>query len=138
MVRSCDSLTQSVVNGYGNRKIFGRLSVLVDVSENLIYPLPRDLEHIEFVKAHFSELAVNNGTIVPSHIQLEMTSSGLEEVIGIITGVSGMEIGYGIRHDRIDLEKAHAAVLEFVNNGEFSISSHKQDKIEYKYAAKWQ
>lgn len=123
-MKSKDTLEWSTFNNYGDRKKQGRLSVLVDVKSGNVHPVPKDKEHIDFARS----LGITLEQLVPSHIDIE------QESINIITGVCGMEIGFGIRHKRKDLETAHERILEYISNGEIRYQ-HLGWKIIYRYVA---
>ncbi|OYT32566.1 hypothetical protein DRJ22_00060 [Candidatus Woesearchaeota archaeon] len=129
-MRFYDFLTYSLINQYGNRKKPGRLSILVNVEEKKIYAVPRKIEHIDYAKQFNIELS----KLIPVHIDTKLNENGLEEIIGLVTGVSGMEIGYGIRHSKKDLEEAHKLAKDFIENGELPIKKLEEDKIIYKYS----
>jgi len=129
-MRSYDKLSWAIFNNYGNRKKPGRISIVIDLDEEKIYPVPRKVEHLDFAKDKFLE----HERIIPSHIDLEPNGCGLEKVVGIITGISGLEISGGVRHKKEDLEKAHAISWDFVKNGEIKIGDVKEDEVVYKYS----
>ena len=60
-----------------------------------------------------------------------------EEIIleELFVGVSGIELAYGIRHSREYLDKAHAAAMIFIENGEIPVSEKFEHKVNYRYAA---
>ena len=108
-----------------------------------MYPVPETMEHIDFAckilritLKEFLEYrqdfikAIEN--LVPSNIEIDPTAL---TVVGIGTGISGMELGYGIRHTEEQLVKAHAIVKEFVENGDFPVNL-RVDKISFKFKRK--
>ncbi|MEM4336461.1 MAG: hypothetical protein QXG86_00455 [Candidatus Woesearchaeota archaeon] len=136
-----DRLTWGIYNTFGGRKKAGYLSVIVDLSSDIIYPVPLDMEHIDFVSKLLgiskSEIAFDERVkkFIPSIIEIEDT--GIEvKVSGILTGVSGLEIGCGVRHSKEDLEKAHLKVIDFVNRGELPVAEDfiSRSKIQYRYS----
>jgi len=56
-------------------------------------------------------------------------------VCGFLTGVSGLEIAFGVRHPREALKRAHEQTKTFTRIGELSVTTtFSEDKINYKYA----
>ena len=124
-----DYLTREILEIFGDRKKEGRLSVVT--FEDLVYPVPKDREHIEFC----SELVVDPRKlpkVIPSHINYSQIEQEYE-IISIITGESGIEQGYGIKHSKKDLEIAHQRVLRFINEGEVLIHPNLESRIVYDY-----
>ena len=136
-------LSWAVFNGYGSRKEQGLVSVVVDTETKLIYPVPLGEEHLEFVpkiifleKNDVFENPPRFSRFVPSLIETEfnpLTQSF--QVLGVVTGISGLELGARVRHKKEQLELAHALVLDFVNRGELQVSEKFQHKLSLKYAA---
>lgn len=56
------------------------------------------------------------------------------EVYGVVTGFSGAESGYGVRHSISDIDKAHEIVRGFVKKGEpeFKLNLINDEKV-YRY-----
>jgi len=131
MPRTYESLTHSLLNSFGDRKKPGRLSIFVDVEEERIYAVPRETEHIDYAK----KLNVDYDKLIPVHIDTE-NYDGLERVVGVVTGVSGLEISGRVRHLASDLEKAHELAWDFIKKGEISVGEVEEDRINYKYAKK--
>jgi hypothetical protein len=114
-------LTHALLEDYGDRKKPGNLSVVTDVLRGIITPVPRDVEHIVFVarylkvtKEQFKDQPALAARIVPTNIQIENGT-----VVGVVTGICGMELGLGVRHTPDDLQKAHNLVMQFIAAGEF-------------------
>lgn len=124
----------ATINEYGGRKQAGRVSVFVDLRSDTIIPVPRDVEHVDFVKRLAGE--DDYGRIIPSHIDTKLGSSGQEEITGVITGVSGLEIALGVRHDKDDIVRAHSLVWDYINSGEVPVTDLKENKIVLKYSKK--
>ena len=136
-------LTEGLRGAYGDRKIPGRLSILVDLREDpKIYAVPREQEHIDFVKELLGtedeqDVREQGALLVPSHIQI--TPNGWKfchEVTGFLTGVSGLEIAFGVRHPREVLKKAHVCAKQFAETGELPFAEKiAEDKVLYRYAS---
>ncbi len=135
MVRNYDYLSQSIISAYGNRKEPGRVSIFTDLRDNNIYIVPRNEEHIDFVKRIASPSEYEK--IVPTHIDLRTAADGIEEVIRVITGESGLEIKGGVKHSYEDLQKAHDLAWQFIDkgcvNGEIRIGKIEENKIVERY-----
>ncbi len=132
----CDKLTLDTYIRYGNRKKPGRISFLVDVGTETIYPVPREIEHIDYAMEILGEapLPDNCKRLVPSHIDTQLCDS-IPRVVGVITGVSGLEISLGIKHTRDDLRRAHDTIWNLINQGEIGISKVNENKIVERYAS---
>jgi len=140
-MRIHNRLTWALYNSFGGRKKPGYLSVVVDLKTKTIYPVPLGKEHVKFVAENLlgiSEDELSNDTslamrIIPSIIEIDGIAG---EVKGVLTGVSGVEIGYRVRHLKQDIEKAHGLVIGFIEQGEIPLSEGFKARIEYKYAVK--
>jgi len=125
---------------YFPRKKENQLCLIVDTKEEKIYPVPVKIEHIDFASRIIGYKITENledaSKIVPSNIIMGV--SGMNDISyvveQIITGVSGMEIGYRLRHSHQQLEKAHELVRKFVDDGEFQKSKNFSEKIIKRYA----
>ncbi len=129
-----DLLTQKLIEMYGNRKRKGRLSVVVNTSNSDVYVVPKNKEHINYCLNLVGDDVRKLEKIVPSHINYDTVES-LYEVISIITGESGMERGYGVRHRHDDLNIAHQRVLDFVHNGKIFVHPNLESRIIYDYSS---
>src|SRR3989344_2610091 len=124
-MRNYNFLNWDIVHRFGNRKIHGRLSVLVDTEAKQIYVVPRNIEHIEFTRrllslGNYEEVRLRASHLIPSHISIlpDLNTPDLEErVKGFLTGISGLEIGYGVRHTKESLLMAHELTKKFINHG---------------------
>ncbi|MEM4336463.1 MAG: hypothetical protein QXG86_00465 [Candidatus Woesearchaeota archaeon] len=139
------SLSYSLINpnaGYFPRKKSNQLCVVVNTQSNLIYPVPINIEHIDFASKilgfPLGENLEDASKIVPSNIFISATGINdiIDKVIKVETGISGMEIGYGLRHTYEQLQKAHNLVKNFVLSGEVPVSLSLEEKIITKYAIK--
>lgn len=133
------SLTWAVVSAHGDRKKPGRVSVIVNAATGAVYPVPRDVEHKDYIcslvhttpetlRANPSYIAA----LIPVHIDLDAEHC----VVGVLTGLSGFEEVYKVRHAPADLLNAHKRALEFVFRGELrhDDSLESRAKIDYRYA----
>lgn len=139
-------LTKSIVSRFGDRKAAGFVSIIIDTNSGEIYFVPRDMEHIDFLckilsvnKIHIQQNPSTALHLIPSIIEIkEENLSGFyrDSVAGVLTGFSGAESGYNIRHKKKDLESAHAIALKFVEDGDIVKNSEFKDQIVYRYAVK--
>ena len=118
-------LDWSFVKNFGGRKNQNYTCVIVNVQNKEIYGVPRNMEHIDFLCKLLSMDNIKEGRdyiknnpkcaahLVPSIIELRDNM-----VYRVITGVSGAEIGYNVRHTKEQLEQALSLVLIFIENGE--------------------
>lgn len=113
---SYKSLTSRLIEEFGDRKKQGRLSIIVNLLDDKIYPIPKGKEHIEFGIELVGDIR-KLSKVIPSHIDYR-NIEGLYEIYRIITGESGMEEGYGVRHSCEDLNYAHSKVFDFVHTAE--------------------
>ena len=136
MPRTYSKLDWSLISRFGDRKKLGYVSIIINVDNGEVYIVPRDTEHIEVLTKILSmdiedlrehpELAAN---LVPSIIEIKD-----EEVYGILTGFSGSESGYNIRHTVKQLDKGHALALKFVEKGNILQHQEFTHKVIYRYA----
>ena len=135
-IKYYSKLTHWLVDQYGHRKGFGIISFLYDVSEKKFIPVPCDKEHAAFLAKllgidkeglKFSERAQK---FIPVNIQIDADGS----VKGLLTGVSGLEIGFKLRHERRYIRKAHRMAISLIKHGELPRSPDFKDKALYKYA----
>jgi len=140
-MKSSDRLTYALISEYGDRKVHGRISVIIDTKSNSVYVVPREEEHIEFISRLLGTEELDPMScqyLIPSHIQIginEQTSE--QEVQGFFTGVCGLEIGLGARHPKEALHAAHEQAKCFVRKGELPLASPLlEDKVNEKYALK--
>ncbi|OYT32565.1 hypothetical protein DRJ22_00055 [Candidatus Woesearchaeota archaeon] len=138
------ALTQAVFANFAHRKGANTLSIITDTETGKIYPVPRELEHIDLAclllhtnRKEFQEQRTiyldKIEKLIPTIIEF---SQDCTTVTGIITGVSGMELGYRIRHTENDLNNAHALAKQFIKNGDFEIDLTKDEIImKFKKAA---
>jgi hypothetical protein len=143
MIATKEGMTRELFEVFGNRKQEGLFAAFVNVKTEEIIPVPIGVEHIEMaarllhlapsdIKAH-PDVASH---LVASYLQIEKSPAGLK-IVGILTGVCGTNMGYGVRHERSDLEKAHALMLQFALNGEIPVAAPlKLNRILFEFVKK--
>ncbi len=127
-------LTPDIVQRYITE---GMIRLVVDTARKLIYPLPRNINNLAFVAALLKikpELLLANKALtthlVPSVIKIKDN----KEVIGILTGISSMELGYHVTHHKATIDLAHALVKDFITYGEIPEAPHIERQVIYKFA----
>ena len=142
LVKSYTKLDSNVINQFLGRKKALMLAVVTNIETNEIFPIPCDFEHIDYVhkivgisKLELVEDISLAKNIIPSIIEFDYDEEFLI-VKSLVSGVSGLEIGFRLRHRKLDLEKGHKLVLDFIKNGEFRLSSNFKDAINPKYILK--
>jgi len=135
--KSFQLLTWAVFNAFCNRKQEGYISVVTDTETKKIYPIPLDEEHKTFVPRIIG-LGLNDMMQDPmsfSRFVPTLIATAFDEVIGVRTGFSGMESGFGVRHTREQFNLAHNLVKAFIELGEVPKSNNFKDwGIDYRYA----
>jgi len=115
-------LTLDKYEEFAHRKKSGRISFLVLPYKEQIYYVPRAIEHIDFA-SNLLSLNPSFGDIsflIPTHIDTKME---LKEdrwgmaiyILKLISGVSGMETGYGVRHKKEDIIEAHKMIVRLID-----------------------
>ncbi|HLC32924.1 MAG TPA: hypothetical protein VJJ82_03795 [Candidatus Nanoarchaeia archaeon] len=143
-MKTYDGLTTGLVHEFGNRKEAGKLSLIVDLRDRSpqIYAVPRQIEHVDFVRDIFGledqyEVQTHGTLLVPTHVFIRPNGwMYQEEVTGYLTGISGLEIAFNVRHPKSALKKAHEEAKLFAQRGELRIAERLiEDKIIYRYAS---
>ncbi|HLC86637.1 MAG TPA: hypothetical protein VJG30_05100 [Candidatus Nanoarchaeia archaeon] len=122
-------LTYKLLELFNNRKRTGLFSVIVNTRIEKVHPVPRYIEHIAFtcklLKIDKKRLLENPDIashLVPSNININ--DKGF--IDGIITGISGLELGAKVKHTKYQLDTAHNLVLLFIQNGEVPVAEKLQ------------
>jgi len=115
-MRSCQYIDAELLEEYSDRKSLGVLSFLVDVENKIIYVVPKDLEHMALAAKLLGLRAKDlkndpqqAAYLVPSNLEFK---SG--EIKGIVTGISGLELGLKVKHTEKQLEKAHLLIKNMI------------------------
>ena len=143
--KQVERLTWDLFDRFIGRKEALLLGVVVDTQEKgfPIYPMPQGIEHMDYVPSLIGldregliEDPSQAERFIPSIIEFEYDEGNEIQVKKVLTGVSGIEIGLRVRHDREALEAAHQRVLAFIDSGEIKKAILFEGTIQYKYAKK--
>ncbi len=135
--KSYDFLTWAAISNYGDRKEPGRFSVVVDLPAGTVYAVPREVEHKDFLctlLGRTEEEIKQNPSMVKRIVPVHIDLNGQDEVYRIITGLSGFEQIYRVKHSIEDLQAAHQRALKFVEQGEAPCVQTLEAKIDGRYA----
>ncbi|MBT6044616.1 hypothetical protein HOG54_01030, partial [Candidatus Woesearchaeota archaeon] len=99
-----DSIQWEQFGKYGGRKHEGRLSLMADAVDEKFYLMPLNMEHIDYARALSPLQKPEPGDLqryIPVHVFVKDIGETVEEtqrcVVGLMTGSSGMETGFGVR-----------------------------------------
>ena len=126
--------------GYYPRKKPDQLCIIVDTKSEKIYPVPTAIEHVDFAAKILGYAIQENpeeaSNLVPSNIRLKVSGfNHLNDFVEeIVTGTSGMEVGFGLRHSPEQLKKAHEIAKSFVEKGGLPHANNYKERIIMKYA----
>lgn len=134
-IESHYSLKQGLlIPQYFPRKQAEQLCLIVDTHTQLVYPVPVDLEHIDFATLLLKGKDIRNNPeeakeLVPSNIIIDITN---KIVNSITTGnISGMELAFNVRHSTYAIDRAHTRALGFIRDGEIKVSEILKEKKVY-------
>ncbi|MBW2981992.1 hypothetical protein KY343_03875 [Candidatus Woesearchaeota archaeon] len=136
-MKSIEYLSKDVIQEFGGRKQAGVIALIIDVKEKKIYPVPHNLEHVDFAallldkkKGELKKNPQLAARLIPSTISIEEG-----KIVGVLTGVSGLEIGLKVKHKSSDLENAHGMVWACINLSEqlktVSVGKLKINRIRF-------
>ncbi|MBI4140105.1 hypothetical protein HY483_04040 [Candidatus Woesearchaeota archaeon] len=104
LVTNLDGL---IFEQFGNRKQFGRIDFVVQVTDGKIYVIPKNIEHADCM----IHILGHGEKTIPFQYRYENTAP--PTITRIITGASSYEARTGIRHTPQDLMIAHNCALLF-------------------------
>lgn len=135
MINYYNKLTVDIKVTFGDRKQKGLLSLLYDARKKAFIPIPTNIEHIEIaaelLKKTKNQIIENPdlaGHLIPVNIFFKD-----EKIVEILVGISGIEMGYKVRHSKEDLVKAYEASWDFIKNGDFAISKELKRVLKTNY-----
>jgi len=129
MVMTISYLNQNVINNpkYFNRKGAFIISCVVDVDNNEVVIIPVNQEHINIVSEYLrvDKIDIRDNPDIASHIvpfTLELDICDKRgfpwELKQLLIGVSGLEIGFRVRHTSSQIEKARNLIWKFLEYSE--------------------
>lgn len=142
-------LDQSLLNNpkYFNRKGAYVLSFLVNVENAEVIPIPIGKEHIEIVTKYLrlsmDELRANLDLV--SHLVPFMLQFAPSDHLGcawqlkmVLIGVSGLEIGFKVRHTKKQIDTAHDLAWKFISYGKgiYVDKRELEERVERRYQKK--
>ncbi len=137
--KAYQKLTWEIVDNFVGRKKPLYLGLICDTRNSLVYPIPVDVEHVDWAIVILGS-GYDRGDVrsdpfllthlVPVTIEFNAAYDGIK---GMLTGVSGMEIGFGVRHTSRQFDIAHALAASFIKNGEIPLDEGFSDKIVKKW-----
>jgi hypothetical protein len=134
-MRGIKYLSKKTFERYGDRKKPGLITFLIDVDKESIYPVPKGMEHVGLacILAKTTRFVIETDPKVVSHLipsTLEI-KEGL--LVSVLTGVSGLELGFKVKHKKGDLRKAHRLIWACITLSEevgtIKIEELKRNKI---------
>lgn len=137
--KSYKILTFGILENFGRRKKANYLGLVCDTKNMKIYPVPVNVEHIEWalniIGGGYSREAILRNSSLISHLvpAIVVFDPGLEIVEGSIIATSGMEIGFGVRHTSEQINEATSLVDAFIRNGEIPLASNFAIKVIRKW-----
>lgn len=130
-------ITKELLDVYTKRKGRDILSIIVDVENDKIYAVPVDKEHVQFV-SELLERGLDDLKDNPqSASHLVPVNIGIEDgtITAVVTGYSGLELGFKVRHSNEELRKAHDVAWAFINGsvkkGSVKVGILKVNKIMF-------
>ncbi len=138
-IKPVKALTFSVLNNSIGRKSATALSFFCDVLNNTILMVPKDSEHIDFAAIVLNTTPddIRQEPSVAAHlvpVVLEFTPNH-DFVTGMLTGTSGMEIAFGVKHTKEQLDRAHGMAVAFVQNGDVPFAEQVKDIVVRRWQA---
>lgn len=142
-IETTDTIKWEDFGRFGGRKHYGRLSLMADATDGSMYLMPPNMEHIAYaslLSPKKDPKPEDFGRYIPVHVFVEDVGERIVDkkrcVVGLMTGESGMEQGFGVRHTMEDMNWAHEKTLEMIVGGEIPMAPGglKVTKIASKYA----
>ena len=127
-MRPIEQITRETFEKFGDRKTKGRIDFVIDLDANRIFPVPKRVEHSEFIPSIPGFVNSRATRYVPIQFRLE---DG--EVKGIITGASSYEAKYEIFHTMGELASARKSAWELLARSNLKINL-KRDVVKKDYA----
>ncbi|MAF35388.1 hypothetical protein CMO91_06115 [Candidatus Woesearchaeota archaeon] len=142
MIQPTPKLTKAVIASAIGRQTLNVFSVLVNTETGGVYMTVMGRDHssvaAELLKLEDTEdLGKNREKLakyVPAHIELNPEHT---MAVGIVTGISGIEMSYRVFHTREQLETAHDMVKAFLTAGVLTLKKPlEKDEIVRQFQEK--
>ena len=110
-IKSIEALSEELLIEFGDRKTKGRLDLVYSIDSGKFYPVPKDVEHKDFMP----HLEGNPELLIP--VQLRMHKENNEQIIdALLVGASGFEATYKVTHSPADIKEAYNQALVWLNS----------------------
>ncbi|MBI4150574.1 hypothetical protein HY492_00450 [Candidatus Woesearchaeota archaeon] len=129
-------LTWALFSRFAGRK-GNALSFLVDTATGAIQMVPQDAEHIDFAATllECEREDIRNDPKRASHLVPVVVEYLNDELLGMLVGTSGMEIAYGVRHSKNQLDRAQALAHGFLEDGEVPLAQAFKETVLRRWQA---
>ena len=139
MVKSITKLTWKIFENHGNRKENGVLTFIINTVTKEIYPIPKNIEHIDFVcliLGYETRNELKRNPSSASHLVATYLTIKEGEITKILTGFSSTEMAGGVRHTKKQINEAHKIIHKLISKGEIPLKEDlDNDEAIYQYAA---
>jgi len=122
--RPIEKITDELLHEFGDRKSKGRLDLVIDMETENIYPVPKRIEHKDFVPT-LPNYAPRTSKFIPSQVHI---NNG--EVIEILTGASSYEGEFDIKHPLKELFLAHKTIWTLVLKSGYPVNIQRNEVIK--------
>ena len=123
-----DSITEEVLQTFGDRKTPGRIDFVVDVATGVFYGVPKEVEHADFTPT----IANGRGGFVPVQFRLSRIPEGYR-VDRIVIGASSYEASFGVRHSGKELFAAAEMAKSLLGMSQLITDSGTKKEIVRSY-----
>lgn len=121
-MKTAEKITEELWKQFGDRKTKGRIDFVVNTKTRINYPVPRDIEHKEFIP-RLPGYIQQSSFFVPVQIRVE---NG--EITENMVGISSYESEHNVRHKEVELNIAYRTAWELISKSDFSVKI-KRDKV---------
>lgn len=131
-IKSIDGLSEKLLEEFGDRKREGRLDLVYDVDSEKFYPVPKNMEHKDFMP----QLEGHPKSLIP--VQLRLHKKNEKKIVtDLLVGASSFEAECGVRHNPAYLIKAYEQTLILLNKyDDFEIANKARLKIMHRFSEK--
>ncbi len=128
-MKPAEIITEELWKEFGDRKSKGRIDFVVDVLTDNIYPVPRNMEHSQFI-IKLPDYSPKTTRYVP--IQFRLEEGTIKE---ILVGASSYEARFGVFHTLEELQEANRCAWVFAVRSNIPLEL-KREKVFKNYAKK--